>query len=285
MTTIRDDRVLPATRWAALAVFLILVAAAVVLWGSPGRTGDLWAWAIQPELMAMFLGSGYGAGAYFFWRTARAERWHPSAPGMLGAAVFAALMLIATIIHWDRFNHGDAPGLAAIAFYGWTIVYIVSPPAVFALWWRNRATDPGVPEPGDEAVPPGARLAARVFGVGALAGGLLAFVVPQVAIDVWPWTLSPLTARVLASLTVEVGVAALMLSRDARWSTWKLLVQTYLVATALLLIAAVRDFGAFDTGNPVTWVYLGGLLGTAAALGLLYARMARTDAVAKLAVV
>jgi hypothetical protein len=289
MTTIRDDRVLPATRWAALAVFLILVAAVVVLWGSPGRTGDLWAWAIQPELMAMFLGSGYGAGAYFFWRTFRAGRWHPSAPGMLGAAVFAALMLIATINHWDRFNHGDAPALAAIAFYGWTIVYIVSPPAVFALWWRNRATDPGVPEPGDEAVPPSARLAARLFGAGALAGGLLSFVVPQVAIDIWPWTLTPLTARVLAGLTAQVGVGALMLSRDARWSAWKLLVETYLVATTLLVIAAVRDFGAFDTGNPVTWVYLGGLLGTATALGCLYARMARvpsrTDAVAELAVV
>jgi hypothetical protein len=57
---------------------------------------------IQSELTPIFLGSGYGAGAYFFWRTYRAERWHPSSPGVLGAAVFAGLMLIATGIHWDR---------------------------------------------------------------------------------------------------------------------------------------------------------------------------------------
>jgi hypothetical protein len=272
----RDDRVLPATRWAALVVFIILVPAVVVLWGFPGRTADLWAWGIKPQLMAMFLGSGYGAGAYFFWRTFRAARWHPSSPGVLGASVFAGLMLIATVIHWDRLNHGDAPALAAIAFYGWTVVYIVSPFAVFSLWLRNEATDPRAPEPGEPEVPRSARLAARVFAASALAGGLLFFAVPQVAIDIWPWLLTPLTARVLASFTVQVGVGALMLSRDARWSAWTLLVQTFFVACGLLLVAAARASGEFDQQNPMTWLYLAGLVATAAALATLYRRMAAT---------
>jgi hypothetical protein len=271
----RDDRVLPATRWAALVVFVILVPAVVVLWGAPGRTGDLWAWTIKSELTAIFLGSGYGAGAYFFWRTFRAERWHPSSPGVIGASVFAGLMLIATIIHWDRFNHGHAPALAAIAFYGWTIVYVLSPFAVFALWWRNRTADAGVPAAHDAVVPPAARVAARVFAAAALVGGLLFFVVPQVAIEIWPWPLTPLTARVLASFTVQVGVGALMLSRDSRWSAWRLIAETFFVAAAFLLVGAIRAFGDFDRGNSLTWLYLAGLLGTAAALGLLYRRMER----------
>jgi hypothetical protein len=269
----RDDRVLPATRWASLVVFVILVPAVVVLWGAPGRTGELWAWMIKPELTPIFIGSGYGAGAYFFWRTHRARSWHPSSAGVLGASVFAGLMLIATIIHWDRFNHGDAPTLAAIAFYGWTIVYIISPAAVFALWWRNRATDPRAPAPGEPRVPSGALLAARAFAAGALAGGLLFFLVPQIAIDIWPWQLTPLTARVLASFTAQVGVGALVLAFDARWSAWRLIVQTFLVATAFLLVGAIRAFGDFDKTNPLTWLYLGGLLGTAAALALLHRRM------------
>jgi hypothetical protein len=274
----RDDRVLPATRWAAIVVFIILVPAVVVLWGFPARTADLWAWGIKPQLTAMFLGSGYGAGAYFFWRTFRAGRWHPSSPGVLGASVFAGLMLIATLIHWDRFNHGHAPALAAIAFYGWTVVYIVSPFAVFYLWRRNQATDPRAPEPGEPTVPPSARLAARVFAAAALAGGLLFFAVPQVAIDIWPWLLTPLTARVLASFTVQVGVGALMLSRDSRWSAWTLLVQTFFVACGLLLVAAARASGEFDGQNPMTWLYLGGLVATAAALAVLYRRMAASRA-------
>jgi hypothetical protein len=265
-----DDRVLPETRWAALAVFVILVPAAAILWMAPDRTADLWAWPIKPELTSIFLGSGYGAGAYFFWRTFRAERWHPSSPGVLGASVFAVLMLIATVIHWDRFNHGNAPTLAAIAFYAWTIVYIVSPFAVFAIWWRNRATDPRAPAADDPCVPGSALRAARAFAAGALAVGALCFVVPEVAIDVWPWQLTPLTARVLACLTVQLGVGALVLARDSRWSTWRLIVQTFLVATALLLIGAIRAFADFDTSDPLTWLYLGGLTGTAGALVLLH---------------
>jgi hypothetical protein len=85
-----DDRVLPETRWAALAVFVILVPAAAILWVAPDRTAELGAWPIQPQLTSIFLGAGYGAGAYFFWRTFRAERWHPSSPGVLGASIFAA---------------------------------------------------------------------------------------------------------------------------------------------------------------------------------------------------
>jgi hypothetical protein len=102
---------------------------------------------------------------------------------------------------------------------------------------------------------------------------VLFFAVPAIAIDLWPWQLTPLTARVLASLTVQVGVGALVLSRDPRWSAWQLLVHTYFVATALQLIGAIRAFGDFDTGNPLTWLYLGGLLGIAGALALLHQRM------------
>ena len=271
----RDDRVLPETRRSSLIVFFILVPATAILWVAPARTGDLWAWTIRPELTPIFLGSGYGAGAYFFWRTYRAERWHPSSPGVLGASVFAGLMLIATGIHWDRFNHGDAPTLAAIAFYAWTIVYIASPFAVFAIWWRNEATDPRRPAPGDPHVPAGARLVAHAFAAGALVAGGLSFVVPEIAIHLWPWQLTPLTARIIASLTVQVGVGALVLSRDPRWSTWRLIVQTFLVATALLLVGAIRAFADFDQGNPLTWLYLGGLTGTAVALVVLHRSMER----------
>jgi hypothetical protein len=72
MSVAADDRLLPATRWAALVIFIVLVPAVIVLWGTPGETADRWAWTIKPDLTPIFLGSGYGAGAYFFWRTFRA---------------------------------------------------------------------------------------------------------------------------------------------------------------------------------------------------------------------
>jgi peptidoglycan/LPS O-acetylase OafA/YrhL len=271
----RDDRVLPEMHWAALVVFVILVPAVVVLWGTPGHTHERWAWTIKPDLTPIFLGAGYGAGAYFFWRTFRARTWHPSSAGVLGASVFAGLMLIATLIHYDKFNHGHAPFLAAFAFWGWLIVYIVSPLAVFALWWRNRATDPGRPVAGEPLVGDAVRLAARAFGAAAVVAAILFFAAPSAAINAWPWKLTPLTARVLASFTAQVGVGALVLSYERRWSGWRLIVQTFFLATAFLLVGAARAWDSFKAHDAKTWLYLGGLVAADVALAVLYLRQER----------
>ena len=273
--TARDGRVLPETRWTSLVVFCILVPAVIVLWGLPDRTADLWAWWIEPELTAIFMGAGYGAGAYFFWRTFRARHWPPSSAGVFGAAFFAALMLVATLIHWDRFNHGNAPFLAAVSFYAWVGVYILSPFVVMWIWARNQRLDPRTPGPWDAVVPPTIRLGVRLFAAGALAAAAVFFIVPSIAIDIWPWELTPLTSRVLASFTAQVGVGALLLSLDVRWSSWRLLIQTFFVATALLLIGALREFEDFDDDSAMTWVYLGGLVAADLALLVLYLRMQR----------
>jgi hypothetical protein len=68
---------------------------------------------------------------------------------------------------------------------------------------------PAVRRRPDETCVERALLAARTFAAGALAAGALTFAVPDIAVDVWPWQLTPLTARVIASLTVQVGVGAL----------------------------------------------------------------------------
>lgn len=55
---------------------------------------------------------------------------------------------------------------------------------------------------------------------------------PTAANDVWAWKLTPLTAGVVGSFTIQVGVGALLLSLDERWSAWRLLLETFLAATA-----------------------------------------------------
>jgi hypothetical protein len=273
----QDGRILPATHWASLVVFAILVPALVILWGLPDRTADAWAWTIEPELTPIFLGAGYGAGAYFFLRTFLSKQFHPSAAGIFGAAFFASLMLIATLIHWDRFNHGDAPLIGALVFYGWVGVYIVSPFVVMALWWFNRRTDSGEPAPGEAIVPESARRIAQFVAVGSFAAAAFFFLAPDEAIDVWAWDLTPLTSRVIGSFTAQVGVGALLISLDRRWSAWKLIVETFFVATALLLVGAIRAWDDFDTGNVVTYLYLGGLVAGDIALLLLYRSMSRQE--------
>jgi hypothetical protein len=275
-----DDRILPAMRWISVVVVAVLVPALVILWGFPGRTGSLWAWTIKGDLTPIFMGAGYGAGAYFFLRIYLGCPWHAAAAGVLGAWVFAALMLTTTLIHYDKFNHGDAPTLAAIAFYGWVGVYIASPFVVAVAWALNQRTDPRAPAPGDPVVPVGIRVAAAVGAVGALACAAAVLISPSLAIDNWGWKLTPLTARVLACFTAQVGVGFLTLSLDSRWSTWKLLVETFLIAVALLLVGAARAWSFFDTGNWLTWAYVIGLGIAEVALAALYLTLRRPQVAA-----
>jgi len=272
----RDDQVLPATRVAAVVVVAVLVPALIILWGLPTRTDDLWAWTIPAPLTPIFMGAGYGAGAYFFVRVWQARRWHEVSVGVLSAAVFALLMLITTVLHFDKFNQGrahdglpDPPTLATLAFYGWTIVYILSPFVVGWLWWRNQQLDPRVPEAGEPLVPAAVRQVVRVIAIGALVAAAVVLVQPSVAVDNWGWQLTPLTARVIACFTAQVGTGFLVLSLDPRWSSWRILVQTFLIAVGLLLVGAIRQWDTFLDDRAMKWAYVAGLaLGGLALLAL-----------------
>ena len=271
----RDDSVQPAMRAVARVVVGVLVPALVILWGLPGHTADLWAWTIHPDLTPIFMGAGYGAGAYFFARVSRTARWHEVSVGVISAAVFALLMLGTTLIHYDRFNHGHAPPLAAIAFYGWTIVYVVSPFLVAWLWWRNAQLDPRVADDRDPVVSVPIRRGAAIGGAAALGLAAAVLLHPSLAIDRWGWSLTPLTARVLGCFTAQVGCGFVLLSRDARWSSWRVLVQTFVIAVSLLLVGAARAWSDFDKHCPLTWAYLGGLAAAAITLLALYRSMQR----------
>lgn len=283
-TTRGDDQVLPAVRVAAVVVVAVLVPALVILWGLPTRTGELWAWTIKAPLTPIFMGAGYGAGAYFFVRVWRAERWHEVSVGVVSAAVFALLMLVTTLLHFDKFNQGrahdglpDPPALATVAFYGWTIVYILSPFVVGWLWWRNQRLDPRTPDDSERLVPPAVRNLVRVVAIAALLAAAVVLVQPSVAIDSWGWKHTPLTARVMACFTAQVGTGFLLLSFDARWSSWRILVQTFLIAVALLLVGAIREWDTFLEDRPAKWAYLAGLVGGALALLALYRSMQRSN--------
>ena len=84
----------------------VLFLAFVTLYGAPGSTGLYFAWEISPELTPLLMGAGYGAGVYFFCRVVTVGEWHRVHLLFPGIAVFTLAMLIATVLHWEAFNHG-----------------------------------------------------------------------------------------------------------------------------------------------------------------------------------
>jgi hypothetical protein len=245
---VQDDRILPATRWVAALVIPILLLAFLILVFLPNETGSRFAWPIKPPVTAALMGTGYLGGAYFFARVVTARKWHRVASGFLAVTAFTWSMLLATVLHWDRFSHGH------LGFQLWVFLYIVTPLLVPWLWFRNRATDPRTSEPGDLLVPPSIRWLAA--GIGALftAMAVVSMALPSLTISIWPWQLSPLTARVLGGWMALMGVGCLVIARDPRWSAWRYLVESIILWQTLFLVAAVANRG--DFGTLLNWYLL-----------------------------
>jgi hypothetical protein len=263
----RDDRIFPETRWIGAFIVLVLVVAATILYLMPDRTKDFFAWEIKPTMTPLLMGAGYLSGAWFFIRAFFSPKWHRVGWGFLAITAFTWFMGITTILHWNKFTPGH------ISFYAWAILYFVTPFLVPFLWYRNRVTDPGTPDPGDVVVPQWVRLASTVVGAGMLVIALFLFLLPDVAIGLWPWKLTPLTARVVAGWFALPGVVGLVLPRDSRWSAWRIMLEAQVIALVLILVAVARAWGEFDAGNWTTWGFTGGLTLLLAAVITLYTTM------------
>jgi hypothetical protein len=171
-------------------------------------------------------------------------------------------MGIATIIHWDKFNH-DHP-----AFFGWLALYAVAPVLIPVLWVYNGGWRRAPVVSPDVEVPAWARLTLGVAGTVFFAIGLAIFVEPSLAIDHWPWDLTPLTTRVVGSfMALNVGWAAAAL--DGRWSAIRIPGLSTLSGLALLLIGILRGRDDLHTDRATTWIYVAGAVAMLALLAWL----------------
>ena len=266
----QDDAVLPVTRWLALFIIPFLVVAATLLYVWPNNTEQTFAWTIKPSMTPMMLAAAYMGGIYFFARVAAAHQWHTIKAGFLPVTAFASLLGIATILHWDRFNHSH------ISFFTWTALYFTTPFLVILVWLVNRSHDTHRAEPGDILLPVMARVIIGFVGAVTLLVSVLLFLFPQMMIQAWPWTLTPLTARVLGAMFTLPGIVGMGIAFEPRWSAARIILQSQCFSILMILIAAARAWGDFQSANPITWFFIGGLAGLLILLVLLYAGMEMT---------
>lgn len=248
-----DDRVLRSTR--ALSAFIapFLIIAFVVLYGFPDQTERLFAWTIHPTMTPMVLASAYLGGFYFFVRAVWESRWATLRLGLLSVALFATLLGITTVIHWDKFNHQH------FAFWLWAGLYFTAPFLVVGAYLANRRYE--APPRLDEArVGPVSRWVVGMVGLAALATGVTMFLAPSMMIAIWPWVLTPLTCRVVGAIFC-LGAAGIGTLVDPRWVTIRMMLQVESLMVALMLLAALRASAEFATDRPLTWLMLVGFVG------------------------
>jgi hypothetical protein len=249
----RDDRVLPYTRWLSLFIVPFLLVAFVLLYLFPDDTARLWSWPIKGTMTPMVLASAYLGGSWFFLRVQWEPRWHAMKVGFPAVALFATLLGIATIVHWDKFSHDK------VAFWIWAALYFVAPFLVVAAWVLNqRYAAP--PRPDEPRLGPLSRTAVGLAGVAALVTGAAMFLFPDAWIEHWPWFLTPLTCRVVAAILC-LGSAGIGVWLDPRWSTLGLMLEVAIIMLGLMLLAGVRAHAELVTGRGLTWPLVVGITG------------------------
>lgn len=238
----KDDRILSQTRIVLIVVVPFLLLAFLILYFFPDLSAERFAWGIKPHMTALFIGSGYLAGAYMFVFAIFGKQWHRVKGAFPSVTTFTISMLLATIIHWDRFDINHFP------FQLWLILYVITPFLVPFLWIKNRVTDPGTPEPDDLVVPTYAKWIFRLFGVIGIGMAIFMFLFPAPMNTIWPWTLSPLTARILGGWFALLGVGGFYVSQDLRWSSWQVPIQSITLWGILIIIGAFMNPQNFTNG-------------------------------------
>src|SRR4051812_9078747 len=263
----RDDHVYKTTRILGMVIVPFLVLAFGLLYFFPDDTRHWFAWDVQPTITPLVMGAGYIAGAYFFVRVALERRWHRIQVGFLPVTAFTLFMAIGTFDHLDRFHTQH------VAFWIWVGLYVTTPILVPLAWWRNRASDPRAPEPGEPPLPPHVRTLLLAVGAVQSLVALVLLLSPSTMIGHWPWLLTPLTAQTLGGWFALPGVTALMMGLDGRWSAIRITLESQLIGLALILLGTARAWDDIDSSNALAYLFVGGLAVLFAALLVLRWRM------------
>jgi hypothetical protein len=222
-------------------------------------TDRTFAWTIQPPLTAAFLGAGYGAGLVLVLLALRDGVWVRARLPIYTILLFIVLTLVPTLLHIDRFHFtaefAALDPLAKGAAWFWLVIYVGLPLLMLpVVVMQERA--PGVDPPSRYPVPMVLRVALGVESAVLLAIGLPLFVAPTTAETLWPWPLTPLTARVVAAWLIAFGVTAAIAAVGGDLERLRSGAVAYAALGVLVLLAAARYWATIAWDGPAAWAFL-----------------------------
>ena len=232
----------------------LAVVAGPVLFFFPTQTASYFAWAIKNPLTPVFMGANYFGGVGAIWAM-KTNKWSVARVLIPGIFVFAITQLFATSLHIPVFNWSHPVA------WTWLLVYIGSPLLVAAVSVQMERHYLAPPFP--KGFLPGAfpALALTIAGVGLVVGVSL-WVWPAIsspdpvtgAVPWWPWSLTPLTARVIGGWYLASATLFAFLSLPHPPLSVRVAVFGVIFATGLELLGALLHRDSF--GGPGLSVFL-----------------------------
>jgi len=241
--------VLPELRWALYIIGLLVFLVGIPLILFASRTDDYFAWTIRPPLTAAWLGGVYWASCAGVWAAARRTLWADARSIIPAAFTFTTLTTVATFIHLGKFHTGSPRA------WSWIAVYMLTPPVLAILWFRQQrvaGTDPPRLHPFAGWVR--ALLVAELMI--SLGVGLALYIAPHTSTDVWPWALTPLTARAVGAGLLGLAVASTWALKEADWERVGGPAIGFLAFGILQLIALVHYHDTVSWSDWELWILI-----------------------------
>jgi hypothetical protein len=240
-------------RWVFGVGSVLVTAAGVQLFVLTDFTDRFFAWTISPGLSAAFLGAFYFTALVLAAGSATQPEWTRARVGVFGVWLFVTLTLAATLLHLDKFHYSDPSLVARGAAWLWTIIYVVEPPAVLAaIVVQTRA--PGRDRPRQRRLPAWYRASVVAQSFALAVAGIWLFVAPSSAAW-WPWTLTPLVARAMASWLLGLAVVLATAAWEDDWDRIRIATAAY-VALGVLQFIALARYARDLRGGTSTVLYL-----------------------------
>jgi hypothetical protein len=233
----------------------LVLAEGSILLAAHNDTARYFSWTIAVPVTAAFLGAAYLAAMVLEAVAACQRSWERARIGVPGILAFTALTLVVTLVHLDKFHLSAASALTRALTWGWLVIYIVVPPVLAFLWWRQARAVPGT-APAGTPLPPPVRAALGVQGAVMLALGVALLAAPVQVARLWPWPLTALTGRAVGAWLVGLGIIAAQSWHADRRDTVAIVFPATIVFGALQLAVLAAFAHSMHWDQASAWCYL-----------------------------
>jgi hypothetical protein len=255
-TTLENTTITPLLRIMTTIEVIVLAIAGVGLLFFHDFTRTFWAWDITP-FNAGFLGAIYLASMIAVSLLLLMPRW--SSARLLVPMIFAftLVVLIASLLHMDRFNFQRIPT------WIWFVLYILLPlNCAYHIWlYRKRQHVNAVATPSLIQ----AWLAAQSIILALYAVAMI--LAPATFTAFWPWKIDDFHAHMYSALGFSAAVSGLLLFRRGSGDEFFILGITQITLAVLSILGVVIRSARVDYSAFGTWLWLGAF-GLAAVTGV-----------------
>lgn len=227
-------------------------------WGyfAPAQADAALPWLVPP-LHARFLGAMYLSGTTFMLGAILARTWSSIRVVVPMISVWTGTLFVVSLVHLPDFDWSRSQ------VWIWFAAYLAYP--LIAAWiaWMRASPDRG----SGPALPASLRTYLTIQGTIVTILALVMLLLPGLAVQFWPWPITPLLAHLYSAPFLSYGVGSLYAARQSAYSEVRIFLAAILVFVAGVLLASYLHLPLFSAADLTDWLWFFSFAGATLALG------------------